>query len=306
MTRSRRCSRPRWDRWCRRNWARATNCLATSGFRNLREIRRARVSWAPLTTRLTPARPTCRSTAVRDLDLPMGVDWSRMEGRYSLLSMVDSKIRNWDTTGTFDSIDSYYHTALDLMRSPLAKKAFDINQEPEKLRDRYGRTTMGQACLLARRLVESGVRFVTVSKAGQAWDHHSNIFPLLANSFLPEFDSAFATLLDDLSQRGMLESTLVLVTGEFGRTPEINANGGRDHWPGCFSVVVAGAGIQGGRVIGASDKDGKGILDTPVQVPDFMASIYHKLGIDYTKEYMSNIGRPLRIVPDGKPLAFLL
>jgi hypothetical protein len=243
--------------------------------------------------------------SVRDLDLPMGVDWSRMEGRYSLLSMVDSKIRNWDTTGTFDSIDSYYHTALDLMRSPLAKKAFDINEEPEKLRDRYGRTTMGQACLLARRLVESGVRFVTVSKAGQAWDHHSNIFPLLANSFLPEFDSAFATLLDDLSQRGMLDSTLVLVTGEFGRTPEINANGGRDHWPGCFSVVVAGAGIEGGRVIGASDKDGKGILDTPVQVPDFMASIYHRLGIDYTKEYVSNIGRPLRIVPDGKPLAFL-
>jgi hypothetical protein len=243
--------------------------------------------------------------AVRDLDLPMGVDWSRMEGRYSLLSMVDSKIRTWDTTGTFDSVDSYYHTALDLMRSPLAKKAFDINQEPEKLRDRYGRTTMGQACLLARRLVESGVRFVTVSKAGQAWDHHSNIFPLLANSFLPEFDSAFATLLDDLSQRGMLESTLVLVTGEFGRTPEINANGGRDHWPGCFSVVVAGAGIQGGRVIGASDKDGKGILDSPVQVPDFMASIYQKLGIDYTKEYVSNIGRPLRIVPDGTPLTFL-
>jgi len=243
--------------------------------------------------------------SVRDLDLPMGVDWSRMEGRYSLLNMVDSKIRAWDTTGTFDSLDSYYHTALDLMRSPLAKKAFDINQEPEKLRDRYGRTTMGQACLLARRLVESGVRFVTVSKAGQAWDHHSNIFPLLANSFLPEFDSAFATLLDDLSERGMLNKTLVLVTGEFGRTPEINANGGRDHWPGCFSVVVAGAGIQGGRVIGASDKDCKGVVDTPVQVPDFMASIYQKLGIDYTKEYVSNIGRPLRIVPDGKPLAFL-
>jgi hypothetical protein len=108
-----------------------------------------------------------------------------------------------------------------------------------------------------------------------------------------------------LSERGMLDSTLVLVTGEFGRTPEINANGGRDHWPGAFSVVVAGAGITGGRVIGVTDKDGKGILDSPVQVPDFMASIYHKVGIDYTKEYVSNIGRPLRIVPDGKPLSFL-
>ena len=109
----------------------------------------------------------------------------------------------------------------------------------------------------------------------------------------------------DLSDRGMLNSTIVLVTGEFGRTPEVNANGGRDHWPGCFSVTVAGGGIEGGRVIGSSDKDGMTIKDTPVQVPDFMASIYSRLGIDYTKENLSNIGRPLRIVPDGKPLAFL-
>src|SRR5215469_12791129 len=114
--------------------------------------------------------------AVRDLDLPMGVDWSRMEGRYSLASLVDSKIRGWDTGDTFESMDSYYKTAFELMRSPLARRAFDIAQEPEKIRERYGRTTMGQGCLLARRLVESGVRFVTVSKAGQAWDHHSNIF----------------------------------------------------------------------------------------------------------------------------------
>lgn len=243
--------------------------------------------------------------SVRDLDLPMGVDWARMQGRSSLLNLVDSKIANWDTGNTFASIDSYYQSALDLMRSPRAKKAFDIAQEPEKLRERYGRTTMGQGCLLARRLVEAGVRFVTVSKAGQAWDHHSNIFPQLANSFLPEFDAAYATLLADLSDRGMLESTIVLVTGEFGRTPEVNANGGRDHWPGCFSVTVAGGGIEGGRVIGASDKDGMLIKDTPVQVPDFMASIYSRLGIDYTKENVSNIGRPLRIVPDGKPLSFL-
>jgi hypothetical protein len=243
--------------------------------------------------------------SVRDLDLPMGVDWSRMEGRRSLLSFVDSRIAKWDTTQTFESIDSYYRTALDLMRSPLAKKAFDINAEPEKLRDKYGRTTMGQGCLLARRLVEAGVRFVTVSKQGQAWDHHSNIFPLLSNSFLPEFDAAYAALLEDLSERGMLDSTLVLMTGEFGRTPEINVNAGRDHWPNCFTVTVAGAGIEGGRVIGASDKDGKFVTDTPVEVPDFMASVYQKLGVDYTKENISNIGRPLKVVPDGKPLAFL-
>jgi hypothetical protein len=146
---------------------------------------------------------------------------------------------------------------------------------------------------------------VTVSKQGQAWDHHSNIFPLLSNSFLPEFDAAYATLLEDLAERGMLDSTLVLMTGEFGRTPEINVNGGRDHWPSCFTITVAGGGIEGGRVIGASDNDGKFIKDTPVKVPDFMASIYSKLGVDHTKENMSNIGRPLRIVPDGEPLAFL-
>jgi hypothetical protein len=243
--------------------------------------------------------------SVRDLDLPMGVDWSRMEGRHSLLSFVDSRIAKWDTTQTFESIDSYYQTALDLMRSPLAKKAFDINAEPEKLRNKYGRTTMGQGCLLARRLVEAGVRFVTVSKQGQAWDHHSNIFPLLSNSFLPEFDAAYATLLEDLSERGMLDSTLVLMTGEFGRTPEINVNGGRDHWPACFTVTIAGAGFEGGRVVGASDKDGMFITDTPVEVPDFMATLYHRLGVDHTKENVSNIGRPLRIVPDGEPLAFL-
>jgi hypothetical protein len=243
--------------------------------------------------------------SVRDLDLPMGVDWARMEGRHSLISFVDSRIAEWDASNTFESIDSYYRTALDLMRSPLAKKAFDISAEPEKLRDKYGRTTMGQGCLLARRLVEAGVRFVTVSKQGQAWDHHSNIFPLLANSFLPEFDAAYATLLEDLADRGMLDSTLVLVTGEFGRTPEINVNAGRDHWPGCFTVTVAGGGIEGGRVIGESDHNGMHIKDTPVKVPDFMASIYHKLGVDYTKENMSNIGRPLKIVPEGEPLSFL-
>jgi uncharacterized protein (DUF1501 family) len=164
---------------------------------------------------------------------------------------------------------------------------------------------MGQGCLLARRLVEAGVRFVTVSKQGHAWDHHANIFPLLSNSFLPEFDAAYAALLEDLADRGMLESTLVLVTGEFGRTPEINVNAGRDHWPNCFTVTVAGGGIAGGRVIGESDEDGKFIKDAPVQVPDFMASIYHKLGVDFNKENMSNIGRPLRIVPDAEPLAFL-
>ena len=249
--------------------------------------------------------PNVPKYAVRDMDLPMGVDWARMEGRHSLLSLVDSKIRNWDTTDTFETLDSYYKSAFDLMRSPQAKKAFDIAQEPETLRDKYGRTTTGQGALLARRLVESGVRFVTLGRGGNAWDHHTNIFPLLSNEYLPELDKAFSALLEDLSERGMLETTMVIVTGEFGRTPEINVYGGRDHWPNCFSLCIAGAGIAGGRVYGASDNDGMFVKDSPVEVPDFIATVYHKLGIDYSKEYVSNIGRPIKLAGDGKPLAFL-
>jgi len=242
--------------------------------------------------------------SVRDMDLPMGVDWARMEGRHSLLNLVDSKIRGWDSSGTFDTLDSYYQSAIDLMKSPRAKKAFDIGAEPDALRTRYGKTAMGQGCLLARRLVESGVRFVSVGKGENAWDHHGSLFPSYANEFMPELDSAFAALLDDLEERGMLEKTLLLLTGEFGRTAEINVNNGRDHWPNCFSLVVAGAGVPGGQVIGASDAEGMYVKDHPVQVPDLMAAVFRKLGVNYESEYVSNIGRPLKIA-EGTPVGFL-
>ena len=242
--------------------------------------------------------------SVRDMDLPMGVDWARMEGRHSLLNLVDEKIRGWDTTNTFETLDSYYDSAIELMRSPRAKKAFDIAAEPEEMHNLYGKTAMGQGCLLARRLVEAGVRFVSVGKTDNAWDHHGNIFPSYANEFMPELDNSFAALLDDLEQRGMLAKTLVLVTGEFGRTAEINVNNGRDHWPNCFSLVVAGAGVPGGQVVGASDADGMYVKDRPVEVPDLMATIFKKVGVKYEGEYVSNIGRPLRIA-EGTPVSFL-
>ena len=242
--------------------------------------------------------------SVRDMDLPMGVDWARMEGRHSLLNLVDSKIKDWDTSEAFGTLDSYYQSALELMKSPRAKKAFNIAEEPEKVRNDYGRTQMGQGCLLARRLVESGVRFVSVGKGENEWDHHSNLFPAYANEFMPELDNAFSALLDDLEQRGMLDTTLVIVTGEFGRTAEINVNTGRDHWPNCFSLVVAGAGVPRGQVIGASDADGMYVKDRPVEVPDFTATLFKKLGVDFEKEYISNIGRPLKISA-GHPLNFL-
>lgn len=163
---------------------------------------------------------------------------------------------------------------------------------------------MGQGALLARRLVEAGVRFVSVGKGDNAWDHHSTLFPAYANEFMPELDRSFSALLSDLEQRGMLQTTLVIVTGEFGRTAEINVNNGRDHWPNCFSLVLAGAGVPQGQIVGASDKDGMYVKEHPVEVPDLMATIFKKLGVDFEKEYVSNIGRPLKIA-DGRPLSFL-
>ncbi len=178
--------------------------------------------------------PNSDTYKVQDMDLPMGVDWARMDHRRSLLTVVDEKFQRLDTTGVLDSMDSYYQTAFQLRHSEKAKKAFRIEEEPEPLREKYGGTSLGQGALLARRLVEAGVRFVTVSRGFNTWDHHKDIFPNLANTFLPELDRAYSSLLEDLHQRGMLDSTLVIVTGEFGRTPEINGMGGRDHWPTRF------------------------------------------------------------------------
>lgn len=249
--------------------------------------------------------PNKENYQVQDMDLPMGVDWARLDHRRSMLAVVDEKFRRMDATGIAESMDAYYQTAFQLMRSEKAKKAFRISEEPEALREKYGRTSLGQGALLARRLVEAGVRFVTVSRGFNTWDHHKDIFPTLSNDFLPELDRAYATLLEDLQQRGMLDSTLVVLTGEFGRTPEINAMGGRDHWPNAFSLTVAGGGIRGGRVYGASDERGMFVKDNPVEVADLTTTIYKKLGIDPNKEYVSNIGRPIKLA-QGKVIDFLM
>lgn len=242
--------------------------------------------------------------SVRDISLPMNVDWARMNGRNSLLSLVDSEFRRYDASGIFETVDSFQKTAHDLVASPLTKKAFAIQDEPEKIRERYGRTALGQGALLARRLVQNGVRFVTVSNGYYKWDHHAKVFENLADKYLPELDRAFSGLIEDLQQRGMLDTTLVVMTGEFGRTPEVNVNAGRDHWPNVFSLVIAGAGVPGGHVWGESDKDGAQVKDKPVEVADLIATIYQKVGIDYQKEYVSNIGRPFKLA-EGKPLPFL-
>lgn len=248
-----------------------------------------------------PNRP---DFSVRDVRLPMGVDWSRMDRRRSLLAMVDAKFREHDAAGIGESVDAFRQTAYNLIRSPRAKAAFAIGDEPEKTRELYGRTSMGQGCLLARRLVENGVRFITVSNGYYKWDHHAKVFENLGDRYLPELDRALSGLIEDLDQRGLLETTLVIATGEFGRTPEVNVNAGRDHWPNVFSILVAGAGVPGGQVYGSSDADGMYVRDNPVEIPDLVATVYHKMGVDFTKEYLTPIGRPFRL-SEGKPLAFL-
>jgi Protein of unknown function (DUF1501) len=242
--------------------------------------------------------------SVRDIKLPMDVDWERMDRRNSLLSLVDGEFRRFDASGIFETVDSFQKTAYELIRSPRAKRAFEIQEEPEKTRERYGKTSLGQGALLARRLVENGVRFVTVSNGYYKWDHHAKVFESLSEKYLPELDRAFSALIEDLHQRGMLDTTLVIMTGEFGRTPEVNVNAGRDHWPNVFSLVIAGPGVPGGQVWGSSDSEGAQVRDNPVEIPDLIATIYQKVGIDYQKEYVSNIGRPFKLA-DGKPLPFL-
>jgi hypothetical protein len=182
-------------------------------------------------------------------------------------------------------------------------KTFDLEEEPEALRDSYGRNPFGQGCLLARRLVETGVTFVEVRSPGN-WDTHIDQADRLSE-LIPPVDQGFAALLSDLKERGMLDSTLVVWMGEFGRTPRINPNGGRDHFPRAFSVAAAGCGIRGGQVIGSTTADGTDVADAPVAVPDLLSSFCLALGVDPTIEHMSPIGRPMKIVDGGNPVSSL-
>ncbi|MBC7528184.1 MAG: DUF1501 domain-containing protein, partial [Chthonomonadaceae bacterium] len=182
---------------------------------------------------------------------------------------------------------------------------FEINKEDPKLRDDYGRRGFGQSCLMARRLVESGVRFVTITMGG--WDTHENNFNSLKNGVLPDLDRGFSTLIRDLSQRGMLDTTLVVWMGEFGRSPEINKNmnPGRDHWPNAMSVVMAGGGVKGGQVIGSTDERGMGPAERPLHVEDVAASLYHAVGLNPDKEYITPSGRPIKLANEGKVVSEL-
>ncbi len=245
------------------------------------------------------------SFTVRDLDFYQGLDLERLSRRREFVDALNA-FSDAKDGGAPTIPDPELERAYNLITSPEAKAAFTLSGEPREVRERYGMggvNGIGLSCLLARRLVERGVPFVTVNHTG--WDTHQNIFtlkeryPTDRHAHLPSLDKAFSALIQDLTDRSMLEETLVVVMGEFGRTPKINSQGGRDHWPNVFSVVLAGGGVQGGQIIGSSDALGEFPKEHPVTPSDLAATIYTLLGIEPHLELHTPDGRPVRIAPDG-------
>jgi hypothetical protein len=249
------------------------------------------------------ADPNAKSFNVEQLTLPAELDIERVQERRSILRELDAKSRMAERVAAVQGMKAYRGRAIDLLTSPATRKAFALNEESDRLRDRYGRNTYGQSVLLARRLVEAGVRFVTVyySRGIGGWDTHKDNFNTLKNSRLPHTDQSLSTLLEDLQARGLLDETLVYWTGDFGRTPKINKDAGRDHWPPCQTVLMAGGGVRGGQVYGASDAIGARPADKPVLPDDITATIFHALGIDPETIVYDQLHRPMPISA-GKPL----
>jgi uncharacterized protein (DUF1501 family) len=219
------------------------------------------------------------------------------ERRQTLLQAVDGLARQIQGNDQIQTYDEFRQRAAAMVLSSEARLAFAIEQETDKLRDRYGRNTFGQSCLLARRLVERGVRFVTVNYGG--WDHHAKIFGSLDKK-LPEFDTGFSALLDDMGSRGLLSDTLLVCYGEFGRTPKLNKDAGRDHWAPAASLLFAGAGVKQGFVLGSTDKQGAYPTRRPVAPADVACAIFESLGIDPRKQLMTPDGRPVEILDKGE------
>jgi hypothetical protein len=240
---------------------------------------------------------------VQDLALPGGITEGRFNRRRSILSAVDEHFKTVEKSDQINAMDTFYQDAYKLIASPEARAAFDIGAEKNEIRDAYGRNTAGQRLLMARRLVESGVRFVSVTYGG--WDHHDNIRDQMAGQ-TPSIDQALAYLIRDLEQRGLLDSTMVMVSSEFGRTPKINNTGGRDHWPKVFSVMLAGGGVKKGFVYGSSDALGAEPENDPLTVEDLACTVYHQIGVNSDKELMAPGARPIEIVDGGKVIHELL
>jgi len=249
------------------------------------------------------SEPSDAAFKVRDLSLPASVSPERFDRRRSILDTVDSHFRYLEQSDSLRAMDSFYEAAYAMISSKEAREAFNLAAEPAAMRDAYGRNVAGQRLLMARRLVESGVRVVSVTYGG--WDHHTNIARAIETNATP-FDQAFAALITDLEQRGMLERTMVMVSSEFGRTPKINKDAGRDHWPRVFSVAFAGGGFKKGLIYGSSDATGAEPDSNPLTVENMSATVFNQLGINPEKHLIAPGGRPAAIVKDGQVMTDLL
>jgi uncharacterized protein (DUF1501 family) len=268
--------------------------------------------YRPFETYADPARPG--AFAVPNISPAEGIGADRLDDRRALLASLDRIRRDADASGQFDAADRFRQQAWDLLTSDKARKAFDLNAEPRAVRERYGffpeykaptpdrcgAPAWSQRVLLARRLVEAGVRLVTVDL--RWWDTHVKGFESLKDGFLTRFDYAYSALIEDLHQRGLLETTMVVAWGEFGRTPKVNAQAGRDHWPNVFSAALAGGGIRGGRVVGSSDDHGAEPKDNPRTPQDVLATMYRHLGVDTAVQYTDHSGRPHPVLPSGRAI----
>jgi hypothetical protein len=253
--------------------------------------------------------PNAPDFAMPELSLPGGVDLSRLGARRELAATLGGPPPGLADDRRIGDLDRFQTRALELLTSSATQQAFRIDAEDPRTRDRYGRNIYGQSCLLARRLVEAGTRVVTIAWAPDAnatWDTHGNNFAALKNKLLPQLDAAASSLLDDLSARGLLERTLVVVMGEFGRSPKINAAAGRDHWNFGYSLWLAGGGIKSGYVHGASDRIGARPSTDPVTPAEIIATIYKCLGIPADLELRDRLQRPLTVVPNGRPIDAIL
>ena len=243
--------------------------------------------------------PNLSGFQVRDVVVPSDISESHAASRRELRSALDRMQRYNDKLVEDPAVvfDQFYHQGFDLVSSPKAQAAFDINREDAKVRDRYGRNDFGQRLLMARRLTEVGVSWVTVNYAG--WDDHKKLFEAYKGDKLKHFDQGLSALLTDLKERGSLDNTLVIALGEFGRTPKVNKDAGRDHWPFAMSVLMAGAGIPGGQIVGATDAKGYHASENVYRPEDFAASLYTKMGIDPARTLQTETGRPVALVNDG-------
>lgn len=261
---------------------------------------------------MTMPDPSQPNFQVTDMSLPKSLSEQAASGRRSFLDVVDKRYRAASQYAEHAAMDSFSSKAMEMLLNPKVRDAFDLSREPEKLKERYGKDTVGQSALYARRLVEAGARFVTAAGYHtMAWDTHGENDAGHKNRLCPTFDRTISVLLDDLSERGLLDSTIVVAMGEFGRTPFVNPDRGRDHWPTCWSMAIGGGGIQGGKVVGSSDETGGYITSPATSIGDVYATIYKAFGIDWNKEYDTPIGRPIKIAnalddETGKPLQEIL